>query len=479
MAGADASAKRARIARVDAEACRVERTARAWLSRRRKLDREQRHQRQLDVLQSAVLGATARIAGGAQLSLDATSGALYRAAAAQERRLALVDRVFGYFQSRFDQRDSEPLGALLGAADDVIRSLYVQPFRASGAPPPAAPLAYVERAFSPHAVPRDTPPADLTTADDLLRAALDRLPFGVVGLPPWIEEGPWTLVYLAHEIGHHVHFDLAPGAALVKAGINLMQQVADGARLGDAGRGFAVWSKEIFADAFSVAALGPVAVEAIAELERGDDAAMLAPNTPKYPYPCPAVRLALMSAFAQKIGLDASAALGEIDPDRIAGKDPAQRTDEQRKAAAQLGAVPAIVAALAGWPLAADKTLSQLCDVRSADFAPDGEIAAWAGALAAGKKRPKNATLRGTRHVLAATWVAWRQLCAIDDDGARGAAIDALRAAAIDALRESREPVTLSKGPVGSGLESSPAFGEVGKDLGDFLLARTPEELGL
>src|SRR4051812_15345335 len=121
MAGADASAKRARIDRVSSEASRIQRTATAWLVRRRKQDTHQLHGAQLDALRGAILGGTTRIAEGAQLSADAPSGALYRAAAAQERRLALIDRLFEFFRSRFDQRDSEPRGALLTAADHIVR----------------------------------------------------------------------------------------------------------------------------------------------------------------------------------------------------------------------------------------------------------------------------------------------------------------------------------------------------------------------
>src|SRR5262249_45617822 len=146
-----------------------------------------------------------------------------------ERRLALIDRLFGFFRHKLDQRDDEPLCAALDAADEVIRSLYVQPFRAAGLAEPAAPLAYVEPAFSPRAIPRDEPPTELRTDDDVLRAALARLPVGVVGLPPWFEEGPWTLVVLAHEVGHHVHFDLAPGYALVKRVGEVLKQAAEGA----------------------------------------------------------------------------------------------------------------------------------------------------------------------------------------------------------------------------------------------------------
>src|SRR5204863_117964 len=79
---------------------------------------------------------------------------------AQRRRLAVVERVFQYFAGKLDQRDGA-LGALLDAADEITYSLYVQAFRGAGLAEPPPPLAYVEPAFSPRALPRDEPPAEL------------------------------------------------------------------------------------------------------------------------------------------------------------------------------------------------------------------------------------------------------------------------------------------------------------------------------
>jgi hypothetical protein len=469
MGGSDTHAKRARLERVAFETERIARDVRAWIARRRKRDPRGLHRARIDALEGALLGAIARLSSGAALSLEMPAGALYRAASAEERRLALIDRVFAYFRLRFDQRDAEPAGDLLDAADEVVRSLYVQPFRAAGSPAPAAPLAYVEPAFSPRAIPREEPPSELRTDDDLLRAALARMPFGVVGLPAWCAEGPWTLVYLAHEIGHHVQFDLAPDAGLVKMLRKTLRRAASPAGLGDDDTSFQRWSMEIFADAFSIVTLGPVAIEAIAELERADDAAMLAPSGPAYP--SAAVRFALMTAFAGAVGLDVGGALAGVDPVSLAGIDAVARSEPQRRAAAHLGAVSAVASALAAAPLAGGLTLAQLAALRAADFAPDGDVAAWASALAAGKRRSREPTLRGTRRVLAASWVAWRTVCRIDGDAARAEAMQALREVVLLALAENREPATLAA----PGRDEAITFGH---DLGDFLRARSAEELG-
>jgi hypothetical protein len=470
MGAIDAFAKRSRIDRVASEAARIDRAARAWLARRRSRDARRLHRARLDALEGTILGAITRIRGASPLSIDLPIGALYRAAAAQERRLALVDRLLGFFRERFDARDDGALGPLLDGADEVVQSLYLQPFRAAGLKVPPPPLVYVEPAFSPRAVLRDEPPSELKTDDDVLRAALARLPFGVIGLPPWFEEGPWTMVYLAHEVGHHVHVDLAPGRALVKSTGDALAEAAAGAGFEGEGGAFRLWNKEIFADAFSIATLGPVAIEAIAELERGDDASMLVAGG--LAYPRRAVRLAMMAAFARAIGLDPSGALGGIDPAALAGADAAARSEAQRVVAAQLQALPAAASALAGLPLTGARAFAAICDVRPDDFEPGGQVTAWAEALFARKKRPRDASLRGTRRVLAASWIAWRRACAIDDDTARADAIAALRTAAYGALGDNREPVTLG----GPSVDESAALG---RDLGDFLLARTPEELGL
>lgn len=462
-------ALQARIERAASEASRIEAAVRAWIARRRKRDTAGLHRAQLAALEGLLGGAAARVGAATSLSPGMSSGALYRAAATQERRLAVVEQVLDFFRARFDQRDDGPLGALLDGADEVVRSLYLPAFRAAGAAEPPMPLAYVEPAFSPRAFPREQPPDELKGGDDVVRAVIGRVPFGVVGVPPWFGEGPWTLVYLAHELGHHLQLDLAPGFGLVKSVRETLKQAAVAAGVPGDGSDFFAWGNEVFADAFSIASIGPVAIEALVEIERADDATMVAPAGPRYP--CPAVRIALMVEVAQAMGLDGRAARGDVDPEALVGRDPAARTEEQRRAASQVAAAPRVAAALAAQPLARARTLAQICDVRPGDFAAGGDAALWAAALLSGKKRARDASLRGTRLVLAGAWHAWRRACAIEDHGQRTASIAAVRERAALALAENREPITLG-GP------SAVDAAALGKDAGDFLLARTAEELG-
>lgn len=461
-------ALRARIGRATSEAARIEREVRAWIARRRKRDAAGLHRAQLDALEGMLAGAASRVGAATPLSAGMESGAVYRAAATMERRLAVVQEVLDFFRFRFDQRDDDGLGALLGGADEVIRSLYLPPFRAAGAAEPPMPLAYVEPAFSPRAFPREQPPEQLQSGDEVVRAAIARVPFGVVGVPPWFGEGPWTLVYLAHELGHHLQLDLVPGLVLVKAVRDTLQQAAVAAGVPGDGKDFWGWGNEVFADAFSIAAVGPVAIEALIEIERADGAAMVAPAGPRYP--CTAVRVGLMVEVASALGLDGRAACGDLDPAALVGLDPAARSEPQKRAALQLAAAPKVAAALVALPLTNARGLARLCDVRPADFAKDGEAARWEDALLSGKKRGKSASLRGTRLVLAGAWRAWRRACAIEDDRERADTLAALRERATAALAENREPITLGA----SGALDAAALG---KDLGDFLLARGEEEL--
>lgn len=459
---------RARIERATSEAARIDAEVRAWVARRRKRDTAGLHRAQLDALEGVLAGAAARIGAATPLSAGAPGGSIYRAASAMERRLAVVQQVLDFFRARFDQRDEGPRGALLDAADEVVRSLYLPPFRAAGLPEPPMPLAYVEPTFSPRAFPREQPPEELQGGDDVVRAAVARVPFGVVGVPPWFAEGPWTLVYLAHELGHHLQLDLAPGFGLVRSVRETLQKAAVDAGAPGDGSDFRAWGNELFADAFSIAALGPVAVEALIEIERSDDAAMIAPAGPRYP--CTAVRVALMVESARALGLDARGACGDVDPAALAGLDPAARSPEQRRVALQIAAAPGVASALAALPLAGSRALARLCDVRPADFAEDGDAAQWESALFTGKKRGRAPSLRGTRLVLAGAWRAWRRACAIDDDARRADTLAALRERATAALAENREPITL-------GAPNARDATALGKDLGDFLLARGEEEL--
>ena len=77
-------------------------------------------------------------------------------------------------------------------------------------------LPYIEPEYSPMAIPRDDPPPDLAPeADSVLAAFLGKLPVPLISLPPLCVTDPWWLILVAHEVGHHLQFDLCGGWTLV------------------------------------------------------------------------------------------------------------------------------------------------------------------------------------------------------------------------------------------------------------------------
>src|SRR5262249_37933494 len=152
------------------------------------------------------------------------------------------------------------------------------------------PLPYLASTYSPLAVPRDTPPIELRAAllDPAslvsLQAFLPRLPVPVVALPSVCARYPWWLAFLGHEVGHHVLHDLRPGGALVRPFKHRLRDAAQDAPEPKcdeaAAKRWKRWGEEIFADLFSVFALGPWAVWALVEMLRGEEASLLAESDP-------------------------------------------------------------------------------------------------------------------------------------------------------------------------------------------------------
>ena len=212
-----------------------------------------------------------------------------------ERRLLWVRRIWEYFRHKFDQRESA-LKETLAAADEVIWSCYVEPFRETNRPLMPVPLPFVASFYSPTAVPRDEPPQDLRTDVDaeFFRTMLNEMPIPVVALPPNCVEEPWRLAYLAHEVGHHVQADFLPNGGLIDEFAAIL--TAHG------GERWTPWGQEIFADLYSLLAIGHWALWALTELVWAPSVNMLDDTSGRYP--APLVRLLLMKAVADKLGLE-------------------------------------------------------------------------------------------------------------------------------------------------------------------------------
>jgi len=203
--------------------------------------------------------------------------------------IVVVERLVKLLVERFGQRRNAALSPTLRAADEVIWSC-VQQARPLAAGPLPVPLAYLEPAFSASATPRVKPPAGLSVRDRQLAEVLRVFPVPLLGLPTSVVSEPWWLAVVAHEVGHHVQYDL-DATAVQRTGSELVQATGDPA--------WEDWRYEVFADAFAVAALGPVALHATAVLEWDTAVAMAAPREL---YPPVIVRLAVMAAVARALG---------------------------------------------------------------------------------------------------------------------------------------------------------------------------------
>jgi hypothetical protein len=116
---------------------RLRRELAAWLGERRKRDTLQQFKTQLAALEGVLLKALVGVE--AELSVAAKTQGFNAIDVCRrvERGTVWVRRVWSFFRWRFDQRDDPQLGRVLAAADEVVWSCYVEPFRAAGLVQPA------------------------------------------------------------------------------------------------------------------------------------------------------------------------------------------------------------------------------------------------------------------------------------------------------------------------------------------------------
>ena len=272
-----------------------------------------------------------------------TDARAHPACRALDSDLAVVDRLWRLFAERFDQRRDPARKPILLAADDLIWSCAQQTVLLADQPLPL-PLAYLEPAYSASATPRTRPPESLPVIDRQISAAMAVWPVPMIALPLSVIDEPWWLALVAHEVGHHVQYDLDAAA------LTTTKQTLKAA----ASVGWTAWAEEIFADAFSVAAIGPVAIAAIAELE-WDSPDVMAESRAKYP---PAmVRLALMAEVAHALGFSDVALRADTWQPVVDGMVGGDRVD----VAAKLAKTPAVAQALLAMPLG-KRTLATLPD---------------------------------------------------------------------------------------------------------------------
>jgi hypothetical protein len=172
-----------RIEQTHREFERLSRDIEVWLNERVRADKHQQYHTQLKVLHGVLKASLQRLrCEFASLARGATTAAVFARCRWFEKQLVWIQRLWGYFRTKFDQRDDDVMGRVLGAADEIVWSCYAEVYRATDLDQPPAPLPYIEPLFSPQAVPRADPPPDLRTDvdADFLFACLKQLPIPLV-----------------------------------------------------------------------------------------------------------------------------------------------------------------------------------------------------------------------------------------------------------------------------------------------------------
>lgn len=431
----------------------------AWLAGWREADTRRQYHTQLTTLESVLTEALTGLRQQADaLALQGATGEVYSACEATEQRLLWVRRVlWGYFQEKFDQRRAPAVSItlpegntqmldparVLRAADEVVWSCYAEAMAAAGehdrsVKRQTTPLPYLEARFSPQAIPRIDPPGTLRerSIGSFAKTYLAELPIPIVSLPPWCVSEPWGLVFLAHEVGHHVQHDLryvpqdpTSGYVLVEGFGKQVQQAAATAAgrplTGDERARWYAWGQEIFADLFSVVMMGGSAARAMVELETVPAAFG---HRHRDWYPSPLARLALLRGAVHTLE-----PAGSISPALPEPTVPADVPDADG-VRAELAQAAAVGAALVDASLDGLGTLRGLGRWHAQDVTPEGEIGIWVRVLHDTKSMRKRQTRPAARHLVSAAVIQWARLA--ERYGARLAAADP--GAADDARRELR-----------------------------------------
>ena len=420
-----------------------------WSARRTRADAVRQHVTQLTSLETTLSEALTRIG---TLADDHGAGDLrgsYDYFRELDRQVTLVRRVWRWFADKYDQRDVASTVRVLRAADEVVWSVHAQAHRAGGATPlPPAPLPFIDEIDTPEAIPRDEPARELRPDkfDDVLAAALARLPIPVIALPAVALAEPWRLILIGHEVGHHLQYDLAENRQLIATVGIAVQDAAGG---GDTGRRFRAWSQELFADLVGLAATGPGLITGLLTYELGADAHVLARGRGRYP--APAVRFALLAEMCQILRLRPGADLAGVDVAAwTTGRDNDPLAAQRTAAREDIALVAKVARTLVELDLDGRGTVSELLALDPAAFGPQGTVAHVAESLREGNGADQ-AGLDVVRQLTAAAITAWRKVQGVTDDDQREKQKEQLAARIVERLVASREPGTRAAEAVSAG----------------------------
>ncbi|MHA7631166.1 hypothetical protein [Corallococcus sp. M7] len=396
----------------------------AWLEQRRAKDVCGQHASQYAALEDCVTGAAQGLEkhlGG--LRLDQPRGEFAEECRRHGQRILWLRRLWKYFRDRLDQRDDPRLAPLLLAADEVVWSAWRPVFErapalglsVTGGP---TPLPFIDLEYSAAATPRALVGRELRRdGGPLLADYLEQLPMALLHLPISCVASPWWLVFIGHEVGHQLQFQLGLVAgfrALLEQAVHAASNAFTLEDASVAAQRWGRWSEEVFADVYSVLSFGTAAVRAMAEFEQHSDARMRAERER---YPPAAVRLHLLVRVAEALGLSgARAALDGWEPHRLVAEGAPSEEDYRL--------VDAVVeASLADLP-GHDVSLKDLLGFDVGTFALE-----WPTV-------PSPFDLTGPRRMISAALAAWDRVDAEED----AEALEALAVAVPQLLGEKRLP---------------------------------------
>lgn len=411
----------------------------AWLEHRRSRDRQGQYKTQLRHFESVLHAGLGRVREELdRIEDERDCGRVYERCRESDQRVAFLRRFWSWFRTKWDQRDDPAFEKVLRAAEEVVWSCYVEPFRRAGVDVGPAPLPYVDPHFSAHATTRRQVPASIKTIDDLFESMLGELPVPVVGIPPVCARRPWWLAVLAHEAGHQVEGDLG-GRGIASEVQSVVQSAGDP---GGTDRAWTRWAPEIFADAFAAAAVGPAYDWVLSELEFATPTVMLTNSTP---YPPRVVRRELVARILAALELDPGQAVpqfGSPAPAQLGSNGAA--SDALRR---QLASASAVAGALARDRLGSVDPLPGLLDWDPAVFSRDGRIDRWRGRWLSDQRVAPETNVRSAREAIAGAVAAWCEVARIRSDALRRRATARLCDRVLEVLPECREEGTRAAAP--------------------------------